>query len=136
MRLSKKSASPNAAEEELCRLDQENQQASDPSTGRGYSPINIEYVCPNWMDAISIERCSNSTSTSTSSYEQPEEVESRIEDDQVELDVLWIGDVYQYTIPSFSVVTVDLQHVLAVSADGEQFDAFLRNVADVSIVVR
>ena len=44
MRLSKKFTSPCVAEEELCRLDQENQPANDPLAGCGYSPINIEHV--------------------------------------------------------------------------------------------
>ena len=32
-------------------------------------------------------------------------------------------------------MTVELRHILVVSADGEQFDAFLKNIADNSIVV-
>ena len=93
IRLSKRFTSPCVAEEELCHLDQENQPASDPLAGCGYSPINIEHVSrtpTDWMDPISIERCSNSTSTSSSSYEPHEDVE----DGQLELDVLCIGNVY------------------------------------------
>ena len=44
MQLSKIFMSPSVAEKELCRLEQENQEASYSLAGSGYSPINTEHV--------------------------------------------------------------------------------------------
>ena len=43
------------------------------------------------------------------------------------LDVLWAGEVYNYCIPSFNVITVALRHIEISLRDGTKFDAFIKN---------
>lgn len=40
--------------------------------------------------------------------------------------LLWVGDVYVYTIPSFEVLSFDLRHV-EISENCVKIDAFMRN---------
>ena len=45
------------------------------------------------------------------------------------LDVLWAGDIYTYTFPSFTVLFVILKHMEVNAKDGQSnFDAFMRVV--------
>ena len=52
-------------------------------------------------------------------------------------DVLWAGEVYHYTIPSFDVLTVDLRHIeLAVKCGAraggiKKIDAFMKDDSDI-----
>lgn len=78
MRLSKKFASPSMAEEPIRHSADENRLPpieSDLLADCSYLPINIEPW--NSLDLINIERCSNSTSTSSSLYDLPDEDNSK-----------------------------------------------------------
>ena len=52
-------------------------------------------------------------------------------------DVLWAGDIYHYTIPSFDVLTVTLRHVEftfnAQDSSVKKFDAFMKENEDIII---
>ena len=47
------------------------------------------------------------------------------------LDVIWAGDVYTYTIPTFTVLSAILKHVEVNARDGQSnFYAFMRVVGE------
>ena len=76
-------------------------------------------------DDTSPERATSTIPTSTCSSRPTELV----------LDVIWAGDIYSYTIPTFTVVSVILKHVEVNARDGQSnFDAFMRVVGEPLVI--
>ena len=94
-----------------------------------YSPLSIERVeqpqskvlhgslTPSCASSSSsLDKYSDSTQYSTSEY----------------INILSVGNVYSYTIPSFNVLTVHLRHVEVSTTDDSKFDAFVKEDTDIS----
>ena len=76
-------------------------------------------------DDTSPERATSTIPTSTCSSGPTELV----------LDVIWAGDIYSYTIPTFTVVSVILKHVEVNARDGQSnFDAFMRVISEPLVI--
>ena len=65
---------------------------------------------------------------------------TEVAEDSYTIDILSVGDLVKYTIPTFTVITVDLQHAVAsVWNEGEDrtihFDVFLKYSPEVELRV-
>lgn len=92
------------------------------------SSVNVHYLS---YSPLSIERSTQSSEESLKSKN------SDIETDPSTcnlLNVLWAGDIYAYNVPSFSVLTVTLRHVVISFMDQrgyQKVDAFMQENPDI-----
>ena len=49
--------------------------------------------------------------------------------------MIWAGDVYTYTIPTFTVVSVKLRHIEVSAREGPKFYAFMKDDIDEPLLV-
>ena len=151
MKLATKYKSPSVAENQLNATGSDvvessavlSDEASTTLPRSSYSPLTIEHLptfCASYASQL-IDRADSSSTTSLErcSVKSPESpAESESSDGNLMMEVLWVGEVYKYTIPSFNVLTVSLRHIRATSTHDcgtEQADVFIRDTSDVNTVV-
>ena len=106
------------------------ESAVNVATGNS-SPVTIKSSVNVHYPPLSIERSTQSSEESLKSKN------SDIETDPSTcnlLNVLWAGDIYTYNVPSFSVLTVTLRHVVISFMDQrgyQKVDAFMQENPDI-----
>lgn len=136
MKLGQKFKSPNEALKHFRELDVVESVTGVAVDESNYSPVPIKIVkvpTPPSVSSGTADEYSQGCSISGGSLD-PVEPESPCDSDIFLVDVIWAGDLCTYTIPSFSVLTVELRHVeiAFTSYDGyKKVDAFMREDSDI-----